>query len=403
MEPSPNYNGKKILIGVTGSIACYKTALLIRLFKKAGAEVKVIMTSDALEFISPLTLATLSKNPVYHKFVENELGEWNNHVEMGLWADVFIIAPATANSLGHMAQGLCNNLLLAVYLSARCPVFVSPAMDLDMFRHPATQSNLNTLNSHGVKIIDAEFGDLASGLEGKGRMAEPETIFEEIELFFRNNNSLSGKKAMVTAGPTHEPIDPVRFISNRSSGKMGYAIAKELIQRGCVVTLITGPSSLVKPQANKVIEIQTAAEMYSACKEHYEDQDIVVLSAAVADFTSKEVSSGKIKKSASMSLNLQPTIDIAKTLGESKNGQFVVGFALETDHEIENAIGKLKSKNFDIIVLNSLKDKNAGFGVDTNKVTIIDKMGKKTAFGLKTKKKVAIDIVNIIENKVKKL
>src|SRR6478609_2141313 len=394
--------GKKIIIGVTGSIAAYKTAILTRLLVKAGAEVKVIMTSSAHDFITPLTLATLSKNPVLTEFSQNKNGVWNNHVELGLWADVFLIAPASANTIGKMANGLCDNLLLATYLSARCPVFLAPAMDLDMLQHPATKANLQKLVSFGNTVIDPAFGELASGLIGNGRMAEPEEIVSFLENHFNSTGHLKGKTAMVTAGPTYEAIDPVRFIGNHSTGKMGFAIAEELANQGAVVTLITGPTNQYTNHPGvTVTKVTSADEMYKASQTLFPKTDITVLAAAVADYKPTTIADQKIKKKdENLTLELTKTTDIAASLGKLKhNGQIIVGFALETEQEQSNALKKLESKNFDLIVLNSLNDNGAGFGHDTNKITIIDRKRKSTAFELKDKKKVAHDIVNaIIEN-----
>ncbi len=389
---------KKILLGVCGSIAAYKTALLIRHFIKEEAEVKVVMTSSASSFISPLTLSTLSKNPVYTEFVKNEQGEWNNHVELGLWADVMIIAPASANTLGKLANGLCDNLLCAVYLSAKCPVFIAPAMDLDMFSHASTQQNLTRLHSFGNRIIDAEFGELASGLEGKGRMAEPEHILEVIRHHFASQGIFAGKKILITAGPTQEPIDPVRYISNHSTGKMGYQLAAAASEMGAEVTLISGPTSLEKPSVFSFLAVTTAGEMYKATAEHFQHADIIILAAAVADYTPSTVSDKKIKKKESeFKIELTKTVDIAQETGKrKKDTQITVGFALETDQELENAKGKLNAKNLDLIVLNSLNDQGAGFGHDTNKITILSKDNKIKHFGLKSKKEVAIDILETI-------
>lgn len=392
--------GKRILLGVSGSIAAYKSAFLTRLLVKAGAEVKVIMTPSAHDFITPLTLSTLSKNPVLTNFTKDETGQWNNHVDLGLWADVFVIAPATANTLAKMAAGICDNLLMAVYLSARCPVFFAPAMDLDMLQHPSTKNNFQKLTSWGNRLIDPTHGELASGLVGTGRMAEPEEILKSLNLFF-SNGPLKGKKAMVTAGPTHEAIDPVRFISNHSTGKMGFAIAQELANQGAEVTLITGPTSLSKElNGVNVIAVNSADEMYSASVQHFTHSDISVLSAAVADYKPATKADQKIKKKdEAFMLELVKTKDIAAELGKLKrNGQLIVGFALETENEEANAEKKLASKNFDLIVLNSLNNPGAGFGHDTNKVTIINSSKKKVEFNLKSKKEVARDIVNTIIN-----
>lgn len=390
--------GKRILLGVSGSIAAYKSALLTRLLVKAGAEVKVVMTPSAHDFITPLTLSTLSKNPVLTNFTKDETGEWNNHVDLGLWADAVVIAPASANTLAKMATGICDNLLIAVYLSARCPVFFAPAMDLDMLQHPSTKNNIQKLTSWGNRLLDPTHGELASGLVGTGRMAEPEEILKSIEHFF-SSGPLKGKKALVTAGPTHEAIDPVRYISNHSTGKMGFAIAEELANQGAEVTLITGPTSLSKDlNGIKVIAVNSADEMYAASVQHFADADISVLSAAVADYKPAAKADQKIKKKdENLILELVKTKDIAAELGKLKrNGQIIVGFALETENETAHAEKKLTSKNFDLIVLNSLNDKGAGFGHDTNKITIIDSAKESKEFNLKSKKEVARDIVTTI-------
>jgi phosphopantothenoylcysteine decarboxylase / phosphopantothenate---cysteine ligase len=395
--------GKKIVLGVTGSIAAYKTAILTRLLVKAEAEVKVIMTPSSKDFITPLTLSTLSKNPVLSDFIKDKTGEWNNHVELGLWADALIIAPASANTLAKMAHGLCDNLLLATYLSARCPVFVAPAMDLDMLTHPATDSNIRKIASYGNHIIDAEFGELASGLIGSGRMAEPETIVACLTRFFSDRRRLSGKNVLVTAGPTYEAIDPVRFIGNHSSGKMGFAIAEALANEGATVNLVTGPTHqhTLNPRVN-VKSVTSAEEMFDACNVLFPETDITVLSAAVADYKPLVRAEQKIKKKdETLTLELTKTLDIAASLGKMKsNGQVIVGFALETEQERANALKKLESKNFDLIVLNSLNDQGAGFGHDTNKITILDRQQKSRTFELKTKKEVAHDIVEAIIEKI---
>lgn len=391
--------GRKIILGVSGSIAAYKAAVLTRLLVREGAEVKVLMTESAKDFITPLTLSTLSKNPVLSQFVKNETGEWNNHVDLGLWADAMVIAPASANTLSKMAQGECNNLLLAVYLSARCPVFVAPAMDLDMLQHPSTKKNLLTLTAYGNHLINPNHGELASGLIGTGRMAEPEEIVEHLAQFFNEKKKLSGKQALVTAGPTHEALDPVRFIGNNSSGKMGFAIAESLASKGAKVTLVTGPTHLtINHPGIEVRKVTSAAEMFEACQSVFPNSDITVLSAAVADYRPASVADQKIKKSdQDLSIQLVKTHDIAANLGQQKrNGQFIVGFALETENEINNAKKKIAAKNFDLIVLNSLNDKGAGFGHDTNKISLINKKGEVFAFSLKNKKEVANDIVNAI-------
>ena len=393
---------KKIILGVCGSIAAYKVAILTRLLVKAEAEVKVIMTRSARGFITPLTLSTLSKNPVLSEFSKDETGQWNNHVELGLWADGLVIAPATAHTLGKMANGLCDNLLLAVYLSARCPVFFAPAMDLDMLQHPSTRKNSETLQSFGNHLIQPAFGELASGLTGLGRMAEPEEILEYLLDFFDQSQVLKGKKVLVTAGPTQEAIDPVRFISNHSSGKMGFAIAEEFARHGAEINLITGPTQLHTQHPRiHVTQVTTAKEMLEACSGYFGEADITVWSAAVADFRPSEEAKQKIKKKTDdLVLKLTRTDDIAATFGKSKrNGQIVVGFALETEEEESNALKKLESKNFDLIVLNSLNDRGAGFGHDTNKVTIMDRE-KKATFELKSKKEVAADIVKAIIDKI---
>lgn len=391
--------GKKILLGVTGSIAAYKSAVLTRLLVKAGAEVKVVMTQAAHDFITPLTLSTLSKNPALTEFVRDNSGQWNNHVDLGLWADAMIIAPASANTIAKMANGLCDNLLLAVYLSARCPVFFAPAMDLDMLQHPSTQHNLQQLTAYGNQIIDPTYGELASGLVGTGRMAEPEEIVSFLEHHFTANKKLSGKTVLVTAGPTYEAIDPVRFIGNHSSGKMGFAIAEELANQGANVHLITGPTQQhTNHPGVRVKNVVSAQQMFEACNDLFPTSDITVLAAAVADYRPTEVADQKIKKKdENLSIALTKTQDIAASLGKLKhNGQVIVGFALETENELNNAIQKLEKKNFDLIVLNSLNDKGAGFGHDTNKIRIIDKSQKVSTFDLKDKKAVARDIVHAI-------
>lgn len=389
---------KKILLGVCGSIAAYKSALLVRLLVKEGAHVKVVMTPAARDFITPLTLSTLSKNPVLTEFIKDKTGQWNNHVELGLWADAIVIAPASANTLGKMAHGICDNLLLAVYLSARCPVFFAPAMDLDMLQHPSTAKNIEILHGYGNRIIDPAYGELASGLTGQGRMAEPEEILQRLGGYFDQGQKLKGKKSLVTAGPTVEAIDPVRFISNHSSGKMGFAVAEALANQGADVDLVTGPTQehTQHPRIH-VRRVTTAKEMLDACSLFFDDADITVLSAAVADYKPVAPARQKIKKKEeNMTLALTRTDDIAANLGKRKhNGQVIVGFALETEEEETNALKKLQSKNFDLIVLNSLNDAGAGFGHDTNKVIIMDG-NKKATFGMKSKKEVAADIVDAI-------
>lgn len=391
--------GKKILLGVSGSIAAYKSAVLTRLLVKEGAEVKVIMTPAAHDFITPLTLATVSKNPVLTNFVKDSTGVWNNHVDLGLWADVMVLAPASANTLAKMASGMCDNLLLAVYLSARCPVFFAPAMDLDMLQHPSTKSNIQKLTSWGNRLINPGHGELASGLVGTGRMAEPEEIRDQLTSYFNTSSTLAGKKALVTAGPTHEALDPVRFIGNNSSGKMGYAIAEELANKGANVTLVSGPTSITLSHPKiSLLQVTSAEEMFQACVSHFTSADITVLSAAVADYRPAQRADQKIKKSEdTLTIDLIKTRDIAAELGKlKKKEQFTVGFALETEHEKSNAQKKIIAKNFDLIVLNSLNDPGAGFGHDTNKITLIDKNNKATEFNLKSKKEVAKDIVNAI-------
>ncbi len=392
-------SGKKIILGITGSIAAYKAAILTRLLVKEGAEVKVVMTAASQEFITPLTLSTLSKNPVLSQFKNGDTGEWNNHVDLGLWGDAMVIAPASANTMAKMAQGLCDSLLLATYLSARCPVFFAPAMDLDMYRHPATAANIAALQSYGNELIPPGNGELASGLNGVGRMAEPEEIVAFLRNYFGTNQPLKDKKAMVSAGPTYENIDPVRFIGNHSSGKMGFAIALQLAERGAQVTLVAGPSQqhITHPNITRV-NVTSAKQMYDACVSHAASQDIVVMAAAVADYSPESVAEEKIKKAGEeMTLKLVKTPDILKQLGATKPaGQLLIGFALETNNELEHAQEKLKNKNLDFIVLNSMRDEGAGFGVDTNKIVIIDKNNTRTDFELKSKTAVAVDIVDKI-------
>ena len=388
--------GKKILLGVTGSIAAYKVAILVRLLIKAGAEVKVILTPAAKEFVSPLTLSTLSRNPVLMDLVNDDT--WQNHVLLGRWADIMLLAPLSCNTLSKMASGTCDNLLMAVYLSATCKVAVAPAMDEDMWLHPATKLNLQMINNFGNIVLPVDSGELASGLIGEGRMMEPEVIADWLKNYFSNGMPLSGKKVLVTAGPTYEPIDPVRFIGNHSSGKMGLAIALELDKRGAEVTLIVGPTSLDIPDYIKTIKVQTAAEMFDVCVDLFPHVDIAVMSAAVADFTPVVSAHEKIKKSdADLSIAFTKTKDILKYLGENKKlNQLLIGFALETSDEENYAKKKLLEKNADLIVLNSLKDEGAGFGYDTNKITIFDKLGNTHYFDKKSKKEVAVDIVNSI-------
>lgn len=389
-------NGKKIVLGICGSIAAYKSASLIRLLIKAGADVQVVMTKDATSFITPLTLSTLSKKPVLVDYFEPETGEWNNHVELGLWADLMIIAPASANTLAKMASGLCDNLLMASYLSAKCPVYFAPAMDLDMWKHESTQGNINKIKSFGNILIPPGKGELASGLYGEGRMAEPEEIIDFLNKDIKKKLPLADKKIIVTAGPTYEAIDPVRFIGNHSSGKMGFAIADELTRLGADVILIAGPTGQKSQYALTRIDVTSAAEMLDACLTYFDSADACIMNAAVADYTPANVSAQKIKKQDNdMNISLKKTTDILKTLGQKKrNDQILVGFALETDNEEDNAISKLKSKNLDFIVLNSLNDAGAGFKTNTNKITIIDKSLHKTIYNLKNKNEVAADVCN---------
>lgn len=388
-------SGKKIILGISGSIAAYKAALLTRLFIKAGAEVQVVMTPRATDFVSALTLSTLSRRPVFSSVHTGE--GWNNHVELGLWADYLVIAPATANTLARMANGICDNMLLAVYLSARCPVFFAPAMDLDMWEHFSTRKNLDTLIEGGNHLIPVGHGELASGLVGAGRMAEPETIIQLLADHSERQQDLKDKKIMVTAGPTYEAIDPVRFIGNRSSGKMGIAIAEELAQRGATVHLILGPTTLrpVHPGV-QTIPVTSAAEMYKAAEQYFKKADAAILAAAVADYRPKKAAKEKMKKKAGdLSILLERTTDIAATLGAKKRKkQVIVGFALETNNEKSNAAAKLHKKNFDFIVLNSLRDAGAGFQHDTNKITIIRADQPPIPYELKSKTAVATDIVN---------
>lgn len=393
-------SGKNILLGVSAGIAAYKTATLVRQFIKAGANVQVVMTPASKDFVTPLTLSTLSKNPVYSTFKdeEDENATWNNHVELGLWADYFVIAPATANTLSKMANGTCDNLLLATYLSAKCKVYFAPAMDLDMYKHPSTLNSFEKLQSFGNVMIPATSGELASGLVGQGRMAEPEDIVSFIEKDILNGLPLNGKKVMITAGPTYEAIDPVRFIGNHSSGKMGFEIAKAAANLGAEVILISGPThQTVANNLISVIPVVSAQDMYDAAHKYFKSVDIAIAAAAVADYKPKHVATQKIKKAEStLSLELEKTKDVLASLGQIKEQQFLVGFALETNNELENAKSKLKRKNLDLIVLNSLQDKGAGFKSDTNKVTLIDKNETINTFELKSKTEVAKDILNTI-------
>jgi len=397
-------SGKKIIIGITAGIAAYKSAFLVRLLIKKGAEVKVVMTPSSKEFVTPLTLSTLSKNEVYSSFIneEEDNAQRNNHVELGLWADLMIIAPATANTLSKMANGICDNLLLATYLSAKCPVYFAPAMDLDMYKHPTTKQSFDRLKSFGNIKISATFGELASGLEGQGRMAEPDYIVSLVEKNILETLPLDNKKILITAGPTFEAIDPVRFIGNHSSGKMGYAIAEVAANLGAGVILISGPVSLkLKNNSIKIISVTSANEMYNAVHQYFNECDVAILSAAVADYTPMEVASQKIKKKeVSFMLSLEKTKDILASLGEIKENKILIGFALETENEIENAKIKLKKKNLDLIVLNSLNDVGAGFKTDTNKVTFISKDNKVESFDVKPKKEVANDILQYLIKKL---
>jgi phosphopantothenoylcysteine decarboxylase / phosphopantothenate---cysteine ligase len=393
------FKGKKILLAVTGSIAAYKTPLIVRLLVKEGAEVKVIMTPAAKDFVTPLTLSTVSKNPVISELFSE--ASWSNHVMLGRWADLMLVAPLSCNTLAKMANGFCDNMLLATYLSATCPVVVVPAMDEDMWKHHTTKGNLKKLEEAGNTIIPVDNGELASGLIGEGRMAEPENILRYVAENFFLKQDLAGKKVLVTAGPTYEPIDPVRFIGNHSSGKMGIALSEELARRGATVQLVLGPTaSAIKQPGVKVHKVQTADEMYEACVKEFGDVDIAIMSAAVADYTPAVKSKEKIKKdAANLNVELVKTKDILKTLGEKKyNGQLLVGFALETTNEKENALNKLKTKNADLIVLNSLNDEGAGFGHDTNKITIFEKGGNEIEYDRKPKQQVAKDIVDRIVN-----
>ncbi|HEU0137197.1 MAG TPA: bifunctional phosphopantothenoylcysteine decarboxylase/phosphopantothenate--cysteine ligase CoaBC [Flavobacterium sp.] len=395
-------NGKKILLGVSGGIAAYKTAALVRLFIKAGAHVQVVMTPASKDFITPLTLSTLSKNPVYSSFYNDEEGEkpnealWNNHVELGLWADMMVVAPATANTLSKMANGNCDNLLIATYLSAKCPVYFAPAMDLDMYKHPSTISSLQLLQQFGNKMIPAENGELASGLSGEGRMAEPENIISFIESDLQSQLPLRGKQILVTAGPTYEAIDPVRFIGNHSSGKMGFDIAKRAADLGASVILVTGPTHFsLAHHSVKLIRVVSCDEMFNVCHQYFDEIDVAIAAAAVADYKPLRPEQHKIKKSDStFTLELQKNKDILASLGAIKKQQFLVGFALETENEIENAKLKIRKKNLDLIVLNSLQDDGAGFGKPTNKVTFIDREFNVEPMELKTKEAVAADIIN---------
>ena len=396
-------SGKKILLGISGGIAAYKTAILVRLFIKNDAEVKVVMTPDAKEFITPLTLSTLSKNPVHSSFTSDDQDEtWNNHVELGMWADLILICPATANTLSKMANGNCDNLLIAVYLSAKCPVYFAPAMDLDMYKHQSTKDSISKLLENGNILIPAETGELASGLIGEGRLAEPDSILNFIEADIIKSLPLRGKKILVTAGPTYEAIDPVRYISNHSSGKMGFEIAKKASDLGAEVILISGPSNQkISTRSINLINVVSAKDMHEEVIKYYSEADIVIMAAAVSDFKPKDFSNKKIKKD-----NIQPKMELEKTkdvlleLGRLKKNQFLVGFALENENEIENSLKKLKNKNLDLIILNSLNDKGAGFRTETNKITIINSKEEKTDYDLKDKSEVAEDILNSIMSQI---
>jgi phosphopantothenoylcysteine decarboxylase/phosphopantothenate--cysteine ligase len=392
-----NLGGKNVLVGITASIAAYKTASLVRLLVQSGAHVKVVMTPDSLHFIGALTLSTLSKNPVYSQYYDEKTGEWSNHVELGKWADLFIIAPATANTIAKMANGLCDNLLLATYLSSDCPVFIAPAMDLDMYQHPSFTENVNRLKKFGNHIIDSTSGELASGLTGAGRMEEPEEIVTQL-LQFKFSGQLSGKKIIISAGPTYEAIDPVRFIGNHSSGKMGYALAEEAHKKGAEVILVSGPTAIEAPKGVQLIKVTSAIEMYDAVHAHIEKMDIAIMAAAVADYRPSAPADEKIKKKGdSIQFEMIPNPDILKSIGQNKKAhQTIVGFALETENELENAQAKLVKKNLDLIVLNSLKDKGAGFGGDTNQVKLIEPNNKVTSIQLKSKQEIASDIISKI-------
>lgn len=394
---------KKIVLGITGGIAAYKACNLARLLIKKGAEVQVVMTPSAKEFITPLTLSTLTHKPVVSEFFDRRDGSWHSHVDIGLWADAMIVAPATASSIGKMANGIADNMLVTTYLSMKAPVFVAPAMDLDMYAHPSTRQNIQRLVAYGNHIIEPGTGFLASKLEGKGRMEEPEKIVEVLEQYFAKQQRLSGKKVLITAGPTYEKIDPVRFVGNYSSGKMGFALAEACALQGAEVTLVSGPVMLqTKHPAIRRIDVESAQEMYDAATSHFPEADITILSAAVADFTPETTADKKIKrKGDELVLNLRPTQDIAAALGTlKKDNQLLVGFALETDNEVQNAQSKMERKNLDFIVLNSLQDKGAGFRVDTNKITILDRQQGTTAYDVKTKQEVAEDIVEYIVRKL---
>jgi len=396
--------GKKILLGITGGIAAYKTAFLVRILIKAGAEVKVVMTPTAKDFITPLTLSTLSKNPVVSDFTNHDEENnpvWNNHVELALWADLLLIAPATANTLSKMANGNCDSFLLAAYLSATCPVYFAPAMDLDMYKHPTTLNNFSKLALFGNIMIPAEKGELASGLYGEGRMAEPEHIVSFLEEHLSKDLPLKGKNILITAGPTFEPIDPVRFVGNHASGKMGFALARQASRLGAEVTLVTGPTALEVDFNAHCIRITTAEEMFLSCEQYFDETDVFIASAAVADYRPKEVAQQKIKKnSETYSIEMVKTVDVLKTLSQKKEKQFLVGFALETENEMEHALEKIHKKNLDLMVMNSLNDQGAGFGHDTNKVTLLDAQGVIQSLELQSKDDVARDILNHIIQRI---
>ncbi|MBD5337110.1 MAG: bifunctional phosphopantothenoylcysteine decarboxylase/phosphopantothenate--cysteine ligase CoaBC [Bacteroides sp.] len=392
--------GKHIVLGISGGIAAYKSAMLLRLFIKKGAEVQVVMTPNAKEFITPVTLSSLSGKPVVSEFFTANTGEWHSHVDLGLWADLMVIAPATASTIGKMANGIADNMLVTTYLSAKEKVMVAPAMDLDMWAHPSTQRNIETLRKDGVGIIEPGSGELASHLTGKGRMEEPENIVKAVEEYFQTVEGpkpLAGKKVLITAGPTYEKVDPVRFIGNWSSGKMGFALADAAVALGCSVTVVSGPVSCAPERGEvEVVKVTSAREMLEAAEAHFEEADIVILAAAVADYAPADPSETKLKreKTGEFTLRLVPNPDIAATLGRKKGSKILVGFALETDHELENAISKMERKNLDMIVLNSLNDPEAGFNKDTNKVTLLSRDGSKKPFEAKSKKEVAFDILS---------
>jgi phosphopantothenoylcysteine decarboxylase / phosphopantothenate---cysteine ligase len=391
---------KKILLGVSGSIAAYKSAWLVRLLVKAGAEVQVILTDTAKDFVTPLTLSTLSKKPVFSSFTSSDEGTWHNHVDLGLWADLMLIAPATAHTLAKCAHGICDSLLIATYLSARCPVYFAPAMDLDMYAHFSTEDSLKRLIQNGNFIIEPADGELASGLSGKGRMVEPEEIMQKIEAHWYKDDFFVGKKVLITAGPSQEDIDPVRYISNHSSGKMGFELAELLNKKGAKVILVSGPTALKASYEIQVIKVRSALDFYTAVDQHYAEHDVLIFSAAIADYKPTEIATQKLKKKENeMSIQLSKTVDIASEMGKRKSPRKIhVGFALETNNELEHATGKLERKNFDMVVLNSLNDPGAGFQHDTNKISILTRNNEKLDFSLKSKKEVALDIVETLKN-----